>query len=52
MRFSENVIEAAHWLRQSGRRWSPSPGQFVFDEASAIEHPSLFQERVYLILDS
>ncbi len=51
MRFSQDCIDVARLLKETGLNWKPQCGQFVWDEAGVIDAPSPFHDKVYFILD-
>ncbi|MCM2373897.1 hypothetical protein [Aporhodopirellula aestuarii] len=51
MRFSPAEIGLAHEMKAAGLQWQPTPGHYVWDGESLIEHDSPFHDRVFFILD-
>ncbi|MGD8703165.1 MAG: hypothetical protein PVH26_12075 [Desulfosarcina sp.] len=49
--FSEELLAAAHRLKQLKLSWRPHVGCFVWDRDSVITTPSPFPHRVYFILN-
>ncbi len=51
MKFSAEEIQLAKEFKQYGLNWTPTVGNYMYDEHGLIEVPSPFQEKVYFILD-
>ena len=49
--FSKSVCLAAKKLKDSGLRWTPHVGCFVWDEENIIQVPSPFPNNIYFILN-